>query len=260
VEFTGTAIRDPQRGGNQSGLRDQNARLVLSFIRRHGEMPSAEIARRSGLSAQTVSNIIRALEADNLLKRGKAVKGKVGKPSVPMTLNPMGVLSLGLNIGGRSAELTLIDFKGAQIDARSTAYAYPVINDVLGFLDSSIEALFKDAPNRRALLSGIGISQPNRIWEWLEAVNAPADAMREWTSFDIGAAITERTGLETFLENDATAACISELLLGRGNEFTDFAYIFLGAFVGGGLVLNGNIVSGRSKNGTALGPLPVPDG
>ncbi len=255
-----TAIRDPRGGGNQSGLRDRNARLVLSFIRRHGKMPSAEIARRSGLSAQTVSNIIRALEADNLLSRGEAVKGKVGKPSVPMELNPMGVFSLGLNIGRRSAELTLIDFRGDQLGERSTSYAYPVSEDVLRFFKESFDALMQEHPMAPDLLAGVGISQPNRIWEWLEAVDAPATAMDKWKSFDIGDAIAEVTGLETFSENDATSACISELLLGRGSEFTDFAYVFIGAFVGGGLVLNGNIISGRSKNGAALGPMPVPDG
>ena len=260
MQIDETLIKVPGGGTNQTGLRDQNARLVLSFIRRYGAMPSAEIARRSGLSAQTVSNIIRSLEADNLLTRGESIKGKVGKPSVPMALNPDGVLSLGLNIGRRSAELTLIDFKGDQIDAMSQTYAYPVINEVMDFLQSSIEHLLEKRPSIQANLTGVGISQPNRIWEWLEAVQAPADEMHRWRSFDIAAAITEQTGFETFLENDATSACVSELLVGRGSEVTDFAYIFVGAFVGGGLVLNGNIVSGRSRNGTALGPLPVPDG
>ncbi|MEM9341630.1 MAG: ROK family transcriptional regulator [Pseudomonadota bacterium] len=260
MTLTDPSIRDVWGGANQSGLRDQNARLVLSIIRRHGEMASAEIARQSGLSAQTVSNIIRSLEAENLLTRGEAVKGKVGKPSVPMALNPLGALSLGLNIGRRSAEVTLLDFKGEQLGVRSTSYAFPLIEDVLGFVKSSSQSLLKSRPGARDLLVGIGISMPNRIWEWLEAVDAPAEAMRAWQSFDVEAAVTEATGLETFLENDATSACISELLLGRGDEFTDFAYIFLGAFVGGGLVLNGNVVSGRSRNGAALGPLPVPDG
>lgn len=260
MQIDESLIKVPRGAAYQTGLRDQNARLILSFIRRYGEMPSAEIARRSGLSAQTVSNIIRSLEADNLLRRGKAVKGKVGKPSIPMALNPEGVLSLGLSIGRRAAELTLIDFKGVQIDAVSTSYAYPAINDVMDFLQSSIEQIFRHRSGSRANLAGIGIAQPNRIWEWLEAVQAPAEEMREWQSFDIGAEITRLTGLETYPENDATSACISELLIGRGSEFTDFAYIFVGAFVGGGLVMNGNIISGRSRNGTALGPLPVPDG
>ncbi len=106
------SIRDPMGGANQSGVRDHNERLVLSLIQRHGGLPSADIARRSNLSAQTVSIIIRALEKDGLLVRGEPIRGKVGKPSTPMALNPDGILSLGLNIGRKSADLVLIDVTG----------------------------------------------------------------------------------------------------------------------------------------------------
>lgn len=253
-------IIDPKGATNQSGLRDQNARVVLSFLRRHGEMPSAEIARRSGLSAQTVSNIVRALEGEGLIRRGKAIKGKVGKPSVPMALNPDGVMSLGLNIGRRSAELVLVDFHGHPVETLQTTYAYPAVATVLGFLEDGIARLAHSHPEAPALLTGIGVAQPNKLWNWLEIVNAPEDAMRKWRDLDIGAEIHTRTGLACFVENDMTAACVAEHLLGRGAEFTDFAYIFMGAFVGGGLVLNGKVVPGRTGNTAALGPLPVPDG
>ena len=49
------------RGSNQSGLRAHNERLVLSLVRRHGALAKADIARRTGLSAQTVSVIMRQL-------------------------------------------------------------------------------------------------------------------------------------------------------------------------------------------------------
>jgi predicted ArsR family transcriptional regulator len=55
------------RGTNQSGLRDHNERLVLTLVRQHGPLAKAQIARITGLSAQTVSVIMRALEADGLL-------------------------------------------------------------------------------------------------------------------------------------------------------------------------------------------------
>ena len=253
-------IRDPEGGTNQSGLRDQNARLVLSFIRRHGEMASAEIARRSGLSAQTVSNIIRALESDGLLRRGDAVKGKVGKPSVPVTLNPGGVFSVGLNIGRRSAELVLVDFTGRQIETRSTTYAFPLIPDVLGFLQDGLADFWRHHPHARGLVTGIGVSRPNRLWDWLETVNAPSADMRAWKALDLTTKISQLTGYEAVAENDATSACVAEHLQGRGGEFSNFGYIFLGAFVGGGLVLNNKVVSGATLNAAALGPLPVPDG
>ena len=253
-------ILDPEGGGNQSGLRDKNARVVLSYIRRHGAMPSAEIARRSGLSAQTVSNITRALEADGLVRRGKAIKGKVGKPSVPVELNPSGVHAFGLNIGRRSAELVLVDFGGTPLQTLTMAYGYPTIDGVLRFLTDGIATIFADHPNARSSVSAIGVASPSKLWEWLEVVDAPKEAMQMWQDLDICAAIEELTGFDVFLENDATSACVAEHLLGRGNEFSDFAYIFIGAFVGGGLVLNSKVFSGRTGNAAAFGPMPVPDG
>jgi len=257
---TNAHILDPEGGASQPGLRDQNTRVILSFVRRHGAKPSAEIARRSGLSAQTVSNITRALEAEGLLSRGVAIKGKVGKPSVPVSLNPSGVNALGLNIGRRSAELVLVDFGGTPLEKLTVAYAYPTIEDVFRFLSDGIARIFETHPNARQIVSAIGVASPSKLWEWLEVVDAPEEAMKTWQDLDIRAAVRDRTGLEVFMENDATSACVAEQLLGRGNEFSDFAYIFIGAFVGGGLVLNGKVFSGRTGNAAAFGPMPVPDG
>ena len=100
------------RGSNQSGMRNHNERLVLSLIRQRGPLAKAGLARMSGLSAQTVSVIMRALEADGLLQKGEPVRGKVGQPSVPMGLDADGAFFLGLKVGRRSAELVLTDFLG----------------------------------------------------------------------------------------------------------------------------------------------------
>ena len=253
-------VRDPAGGSNQSGLRDRNARVVLSYIRRHGAMASAEIARRSGLSAQTVSNIVRALETDGLLQREAAVKGRVGKPSIPMALDPEGVLSLGLNIGRRSLELVLVDFTGRQIDAEVMTYAYPSTGQVFRFVEEKVPALIARNQADRGNIAGLGIARPNNIWHWLEFVKAPAAAMQEWRELDLETEMRRLTGFDPVIENDATSACIAEHLLGRGEEFDDFAYIFVGAFVGGGLVLDGKVLSGKTLNAAAFGPLPVPDG
>ena len=75
------------RGSNQAGMRAYNERLVLSLVRRQGGLAKAEIARSTGLSAQTVSVIMRGLEEDGLLARGTPIKGRVGQPSVPMHLS-----------------------------------------------------------------------------------------------------------------------------------------------------------------------------
>ena len=98
-------IRNMPDGATPMGVRDHNERLVLSTVQRLGPMASADIARCTRLSAQTVSVITRSLEADGLLMKGEPVRGKVGKPLTPMCLNSSGVYSYGLRIGRRSAEL-----------------------------------------------------------------------------------------------------------------------------------------------------------
>ena len=62
-----------RRGTNQTGMRDYNERLVLSLVRQHGALAKTDIARMTGLSAQTVSVIMRELEAERLLVRGAPV-------------------------------------------------------------------------------------------------------------------------------------------------------------------------------------------
>jgi predicted NBD/HSP70 family sugar kinase len=58
--------------------------------------------------------------------------------------------------------------------------------------------------------------------------------------------------------NDATAACSAELLFGQGSKTRDYAYFYVGYFIGGGLVLNGSLYQGRTGNAGALGSIPVP--
>lgn len=252
-------IVDPGTGGNQSGLRDQNARLVLSVIRRHGALAGAEIARRSSLTAQTVSNILRALEADGLLRREEAVKGKVGKPSIPMALNPQGVFSLGLNIGRRSAELVLVDFTGKPLTQDTIAYPYPAIETVFEFLAKSSAKILKAHPTARPALAGIGVGRPFEIWSWLEVVDAPEASLRAWKDLDLEAKVVDVTGLDVTIFNDATTACVAEHLLGRGGAYANFAYLFVGAFIGGGLVLDNKVVTGPTGNAGAFGAMRVPD-
>ena len=60
-------------------MRLYNERLVLSLIRRYGSLPKAEIARVTGLSAQTASVIVKQLEADGLLLRQRPQRGRIGR-------------------------------------------------------------------------------------------------------------------------------------------------------------------------------------
>lgn len=167
-------ISSRRRGGvNQSGLRDHNERLILSILQRHKTVPAAELARRTGLSKPTVSTILRNLEDDGLVRRGDPMRGKVGKPSIPIELNPDGAFSIGLKVGRRSADLLLMDFTGNVREQLHTTYDYPLPDAVFGFLQKGLEALLESRPKRQLQrVCGIGIGTPFELWKWARPLRA----------------------------------------------------------------------------------------
>jgi predicted NBD/HSP70 family sugar kinase len=241
------------------GRTSYNERLVLSLVRRNVGLSKADIARLSGLSAQTVSVIMRALEKDGLLKRGDPVRGKVGKPSIPMALDPDGVFSFGLKIGRRSAELILMDFVGTVRASLNEAYKYPTPDGIRKFVRASVEQLSRDlSTTHRQRIAGIGIAAPFELWNWVEEVGAPPEDMSAWREVDLIDIIGEIVPFPVFQQNDATAACGAELVFGAGPNYSDFAYFFIGSFIGGGVVLNQALYAGKTGNAGAFGSMPVP--
>lgn len=245
------------RGLDPAGARAFNERLVLSLLRREGALSRPEIAARSGLSAQTVAVIARALERDGLVRSGAPVKGRVGQPSRPLSLAPDGACSFGLKIGRRDAELALADLSGAVIDRRRLAHAAPEPAPILAFLGAASREMLAARPSLAGRVAGVGVAMPFFLGAWGEG---DAAARARWDGIDVGAAVEAACGLPAIVENDASAACGAELMFGWGRSAADFLYVFIGWFVGGGLALNGALYRGPRGNAGAIGSLPLAGG
>lgn len=253
------APSDLPRGSNLAGVRAYNERLILSVVRRNPGVAKAEIARGTGLSAQTVSVIVRELESEGLLERLARVRGRVGQPSVPLRIAPDGAFALGLKVGRRSADLVLMDFAGGVRDERHWTYAYPDPDRMLGPLEQAVAELTgKLTPDARRRIVGLGVALPFELWNWVEQVGGPPEVLAAWKSFDVRAELEARLGLAVIVSNDATAACGAELTFGVGRKYRDFIYLFIGSFAGGGVVLNGALHVGSRGNAGALGSMPAP--
>ena len=247
------------RGTNQSGMRDHNERLVLSLVRRHGALAKSDIARMTGLSAQTVSVIMRGLEDEGLLERGEPVRGRVGQPSIPMSLAAEGAFFLGLKVGRRSADLVLTDFRGKLRAARRRVYRYPTPDAVVSFVSEAAPALAAELPPAlRQRIMGLGVAMPFQLWNWVSVLGVPQAEMDAWRVRDIGAELGAVLGLPVYVQNDATSACGAELIFGTGERPKDFLYFYFGTFIGGGLVMNGQLFLGRTGNAAAVGSIQVP--
>ena len=249
-------VKSLSMGLSQKGVRDHNERLILSLIQRHGSLPGSALAKLADLSPPTVSGILRQLEADGLVERGTPVRGKVGKPSIPMGLAANGAFAFGIKIGRRSADLILMDFKGGTRGEMQITYDFPIKQVVLTFLQDGLFNLAEQlSASEQARICGIGIAAPFEFWNWDASIDAPSNAFRAWSEVDLVAEVGEFSDLPVIVMNDATAACQAEHTYGRGKEFQDYAYFFIGAFIGGGVVLNNSVYVGRQGNAGALGSI-----
>ena len=253
------AVPGGSRGSSQTGVRLYNERLILSLIRRHPGLAKVEIARLTGLSTQTTTVIINRLEADGLLLAGEPQRGRIGQPSVPYTLNPDGAFGLGLMIGRRSSDLVLMDFVAGIRARRRTIYPFPLPDDILAFAEREVPGLLAELPDAlQGRISGIGVAMPFELWNWKADLQTRPGALDEWRDFDVASELARRLpGWPVRVCNDATSACAAELTFGAGAAYRDFAYFYVGTFIGGGIVLNGSLFPGRSGNAGALGSMPI---
>jgi predicted NBD/HSP70 family sugar kinase len=250
-------------GADQAGVRLYNERLILSLARRFGPLSKIEVARMTGLSVQSTSTIMNRLQIDGLLKREAPLRGRVGQPTVPVSLDPEGAFSIGLKIGRRSFDLVLIDFCGSVCRRAHRTYRYPTPDLVMEFVGDELAPLVDSlTPKQRRRIAGLGVAAPFQLWNWATEIGAPAEKMDAWRSFSIEEELARVAPFSVTLCNDATAACAAEFFFGEARRRHDFLYFFLGAFVGGGLVLGGALYPGRTGNAAAIGSMPIvaPDG
>ena len=245
-------------GANQAASADHNERLVMTLLRQGGPMPGAEIARSSGLTAQAVSVILRRLTEAGLVRRGDALRGRVGKPRVPVGIDPGGAVGMGLKVGRRSVELVVVDLAGKIVAREAEVWLGPDPAALGRFVRRAVPALLGRCGG--TLPCGIGVAMPHEIWAWDSVV--PPAPRAAWEAMDLPGLLTALSGVPVAVRNDMTSAARAELAWGPARAERDWAYIHIGALAGGGVVLDGQVRDGRRGNAGAFGPLRLvgPDG
>ncbi len=249
------------RGSNHNGMRQFNERTVLRAIRHNGAIPKADLARLTQLSTQTVSIIVNRLLDDGLLVKQERIRGKIGQPSVPLSLNPDGAYSIGLQVGRRNLEVVVCDFLGQVRHSWQHAYPYPSPSEVVPKIQEGLAHMQAQLGPAWARCVGIGLSAPLALHAWGDLMGAEASrVMAAWEDIDLVQLVQAMTPLPVEFAKDTTAACVAELVQGQGRDVTNFLYVFVGTFIGGGLVLDGHIVNGPRGNAGAIGSMPFAHG
>jgi len=252
------ALPKQELGSNQIGLGQYNERLILSLVRREPGIAKAELARMTKLTPQTISVIVNRLIDDGFIVTGEKQRGRVGKPLTGLLLNPEGAYSIGVKLGRRSLDVILMGFDGAIIKRKTSYHDFPEPAKTLPDIKSAISSMKAELNNEQAQrLIGVGLAAPGALASWSHEFETSAAMMDAWQEIDLPAEISAFTDLPVSMMNDVSAACLAELSLNRERHTHDFLYLYVGTFIGGGVVMNGKLLSGFNGNAASIGSMAI---
>ncbi|MFC4138265.1 MULTISPECIES: ROK family transcriptional regulator [unclassified Microbacterium] len=247
------------RGGNLPHLADFNETIVLEAIRRATDGCSrVELARVTGLSGQTITNITRRLLARELIhEAGRTAPAGVGKPRTLLRLNARGAHAVGVHIDPASITYVLLDFHGRPV--AHTSHRTPSVTDVQPVLDeitAHVESLISDSGVDRDRVIGVGIASPGPI-DVVNGVVLNPPLLPGWVNVPLRDHLQEQTGLPTIMDKDVIAGVVAEQWAADAEHSRNFAFVYIGTGIGVGLVLDGHVVRGTSNNIGDIGLMPV---
>lgn len=246
------------RGTNQEFGRPYNRRIVLETIRLHAPISRADIARRVGLSLQTVSNIVQEFERLGfIVARREAPKGR-GQPAIGLTLNADGGFAVGLQLSAGCLGGILVDLAGKVRAARNVRLSASTPEVALPQMAAMVRELSAVQDSGRVL--GVGLVMPGPFNVDSMSFVGPT-TLEGWHSVPIADRLSSLTGLPAFLGGDSLAAALGEKMHGVGRDLDSFYYVYFGVGLGGGAIIDGQPFAGAWGNAGEFGHIPVvPDG
>ncbi len=235
--------------------RHFSLRSVIAAIIHHGPISRAAIAKRTGLSKQTISEIVRVLEEDGFVKVTGRTSGHVGRTAVTYEIVPSAAYIIAIDLGGTKVRAAIADLS-CRILAEESAPTDPqggkdLVEQMAAL--SQVVAKKQRVPKRRIRLAVLGVpGVPNSAaGDVLMAPNvAGLDQM------DVKTALSDRLGVEVMVENDVNLAVFGEHWQGHGQGIDNLAFVALGTGIGAGLMLGGELLRGTSGAAGEIGYLP----
>lgn len=235
--------------------RQYSLRSVMEAIVQGGSVSRASLSKQTGLSKQTISEIMRQLEDEGWVQETGRTSGHVGRTAVTYELVPSAAYIAAVDLGGTKVRVAICDLS-SHVLAEVTEPTHAAGGQAV--VEQIVQLCWQAADKggvprdklRIAVVGAPGAPQPETGRVLLAPNIAGFDQM------DVAGALESALGFEAMLENDVNLAVLGESWLGVGQGVDDLAFIALGTGVGSGLMLNGQLVRGATNAAGELGLLP----
>lgn len=249
-----------KRGTNLPRVADYNQMLVLDLIRRSEGISRGELVGRTGLTAQTMSNIIRRLVDQGLIREAGRGQGGTASRRAFFEVVPSARCTIGLHIDPARLTAVMQDLSGAVVHEEvRPAPRTPDPDSVIASVEDMVRALLESTAVPPERIAGIGVASPGPV-DAAHGRVVDAPGLPGWDVVELRKELELRFAIPVSVEKDNIAAAAGEVWKAPGED-ENLAFIYLGSGVSAGLVLDGSIVRGAGINVGDIGHMSGdPDG
>ena len=230
-------------------------RMVMEAVIHGGPISRASVARQTGLSKQTTSEIARILETDGWIRETGRTSGHVGRMATTYEVVADAALFAAVDLGGTKARTAIADLScrivAEEVEPTAAKGGRDVPRQIARMCRTAAQR--HDIPFERVRVGVVGVpGVPERDSGRIRM--APNIAGLD--TFDFASELEDALGMEVYVENDVNLAVQGENWLGAGGGSDNLAFLALGTGIGAGLVLGGQLVRGAAGAAGELGFLP----
>jgi N-acetylglucosamine repressor len=242
------------RKATHQRTRQINSQLVLRTVFERAPISRAEVARVTGLTRTTVSELVEELLGEGLVHEIGRGQSTGGKAPILLEVPPDARQMIGIDIGDTAVNGAIVNLRGevrhaasAPLEGRDGDRA---LERVEALLDELVAAA--DGP-----LLGVGIGTPGLIDTSTGTVRWAVNL--DWRDLPLGSHLQGRTGLPVYVANDSQAAALAEFTFGGHAATSSMVVVRVGRGVGAGIVLNGRLHQGDGFGAGEIGHTAVAD-
>ena len=236
--------------------RRMSQSAVIQAIANFGPVSRASVAKITGLSKQTVSEIVAGLEAEGWVRTVGQTEGHVGRRAIIFEISPDAATIASVDLGGTKVRVALCDLTGnvlaERVEPTEREGGIKIVDQIARMVRQTAAHSPGSFGDLHIAVVGVpGVPDPASGAILLAPNIAGIDRI------DLAGLLRERLGFDVFVENDVNLAALGEHWLGNRGEDDNLVFISVGTGIGAGIVVGGQLLRGNSGAAGEIGFLPL---